>query len=110
MANFYYSFAPNRYIFDRFKAESGLNTMGKRNKKSDKSSPIDESNAWVLTTKRIGDQIAGWEIEKLYKDNTRYLQTSERCDLTSFCYPTGSKVVRAKLQKVDNKAANGSTG
>jgi hypothetical protein len=73
--------------------------MAKHNKKISKSATIDESNAWVLTTKRKGDLIAGWVVEQLYQDNTRFLQTSERCELTSFCYPTGSKVVRAKLHK-----------
>lgn len=80
--------------------------MGNDNTKPDESTLVDDSNAWVLTTKRTGDQIAGWVVEKLYKDNTRFLQTSERCELTSYCYPTGSKVVRAKLQKVQQHGAH----
>ncbi|MBL4826497.1 MAG: hypothetical protein JKY66_02060 [Spongiibacteraceae bacterium] len=74
--------------------------MGKHNKKTNKPSSSDNGNAWILTTKCIGDKIAGWTVESLYKDNIRFLQSSERCELTSFCYPTGAKVVRAKLQKV----------
>lgn len=72
--------------------------MAKRNKQQ-KQINFDESNAWVLTTKRTGDKIAGWVVEQLFEHNTRLLENSERCEVTSFCYPTGAKVVRAKLQR-----------
>lgn len=64
--------------------------------------PIDHEQAyttWVLSTKCVGDKIAGWVIESLEEDNVRYLEQSERCEITSFCYPTGAKVVRARLSK-----------
>lgn len=57
------------------------------------------STTWVLSTKCVGDKVAGWVIESLEEDNVRYLEASERCEITSFCYPTGAKVVRARLQK-----------
>ena len=72
--------------------------MTKRTKPSKRSNTDpEESNAWVLTTKRVGDNVAGWNIERLYENNTRRLDASERCEVTSFCYPTGAKMVRARL-------------
>ena len=75
--------------------------MAKRNKLKKNSGSItdDESNAWVMSSKCVGDSIAGWMVERLFVQNTRMLQNSERCDVTAFCYPTGAKVVRAKLQR-----------
>ena len=74
--------------------------MTKRNKQSKHShSAVEESNAWVLTTKRAGDNVAGWMVERVFENNTRRLETSERCKVTSFCYPTGAKMVRAKLMR-----------
>lgn len=57
------------------------------------------NTTWVLSTKCVGDKVAGWEIKSLEEGSYRYLETSERCELTSFCYPTGAKVVRATLQR-----------
>lgn len=57
------------------------------------------NTTWVLSTKVVGDKVAGWVIESVEEDNYRYLESSERCAITSFCYPTGAKVVRATLQK-----------
>ena len=76
--------------------------MAKRNKRKQQSAAADElmeSNAWVMSTKCVGDKIAGWNVERLYDKNTRQLQSSERCELTSFCYPSGVKLVRARLQR-----------
>lgn len=56
-----------------------------------------KGNAWVLSTKRPGDVVAGWLVDDIYEGNTRCLESSERCQLTSFCYPTGAKVVQARL-------------
>lgn len=58
-----------------------------------------ETSAWVLTTKRVGDTVAGWVITSLEETNIRRLETSERCDVTSFCYPTGARMVRARVSK-----------
>ncbi len=58
-----------------------------------------ESNAWVMSTKCVGDKIAGWNVERVFDKNTRQLKSSERCELTSFCYPSGVKLVRAKLHR-----------
>ncbi|ARN75806.1 hypothetical protein [Oceanicoccus sagamiensis] len=58
-----------------------------------------QSNAWIMSTKCVGDQIAGWMVERVYDKNTRQLKSSERCDITSFCYPRGVKLVRARLQR-----------
>ncbi len=60
-----------------------------------------DSNAWVMTTKQVGDQVAGWVIDELFPDHKRLLRQSERCELTSFCYPTGARMVRARLRKVE---------
>ncbi|MEE8058071.1 MAG: hypothetical protein V3T17_09565 [Pseudomonadales bacterium] len=70
--------------------------MAKLTKQSMKHN-VGESNAWVLTTKRAGDQVAGWIIDRVFEQNIRRLESSERCTITSFCYPTGAKLVRAKL-------------
>lgn len=56
-----------------------------------------EACAWVLATKTPGDKISSWIVDHLYKDSTRLLEKSERCRVTSFCYPSGAKLVRAKL-------------
>lgn len=56
-------------------------------------------NAWALATKSVGDVIAGWLVEQRYGDDTRILNKSERCRTTSFCYPTGAKLVRVQLIK-----------
>jgi hypothetical protein len=61
----------------------------------------EESNAWVLATKRSGDKLAGWVVERVFENNIRRLETSERCEVTSFCYPSGAKMVRAKLQRIN---------
>ena len=58
-------------------------------------------NTWVLATKRVGDIIAGWRVAQRFDDDTRLLSSSERCQVTSFCYPTGAKLVRAQLVKDD---------
>lgn len=67
------------------------------------NSPVTEANngvtTWVMTTKSVGDKVAGWVIDSLEEDNVRYLESSERCEVTSFCYPTGAKLVKAKLLK-----------
>lgn len=60
---------------------------------------LNEGNAWVLATKRVGDPIAGWVVGQLNRDNVRQLGASERCELTAFCYPSGAKVVRARLER-----------
>ena len=62
---------------------------------------LPEASAWVLTTKRVGDKVAGWVINSLDESNIRRLDTSERCEVTSFCYPTGARVVRARLSRQD---------
>ncbi len=59
-----------------------------------------DANAWVLTTKCVGDHIAGWTVEELFQQNIRNLDSSERCTVTSFCYPPGAKLVQAKLLRV----------
>lgn len=57
------------------------------------------ATTWVMTTKSVGDKVAGWVIDSLEEDNVRLLESSERCRVTSFCYPTGAKVVKARLLK-----------
>jgi hypothetical protein len=76
--------------------------MGKRNKYKKKPCLVvsADSNAWVMSNKCEGDSIAGWIVERLFVQNTRFLLSSERCAITAFCYPTGAKLVRAKLQRV----------
>ena len=59
------------------------------------------ASTWVLTTKRVGDKVAGWVIDSLDEGNVRILKSSERCCVTSFCYPTGAKLVKATLHKID---------
>ncbi|MFA7554190.1 MAG: hypothetical protein WCY88_08065 [Spongiibacteraceae bacterium] len=72
---------------------------------SDAADEIENSvmvnEAWVMTTKQVGDKVAGWLVKHLYEDDVRYLESSERCPVTSFCYPTGVRVKRAKLERVD---------
>lgn len=71
-------------------------------KKSRKTNDEDDklNNAWVLTTKRAGDRLGNnWVIDKLFEHNTRHLQSSERCRITSCCYPPGARLVRARLYK-----------
>ncbi len=79
--------------------------MVKRNKYF-KRSGSEDSNAWVLTTKRVGDNVAGWMVERLFEHNVRKLDASERCALTSYCYPTGAKLVRAKLLRAEPEAVS----
>ncbi len=64
-----------------------------------RSDSASNGNAWVLASKCIGDNIAGWRVEELNRKNVRRLESSERCDLTSYCYPTGAKMVQAKLMR-----------
>lgn len=59
----------------------------------------DEHKAWVLTTKKPGDRVSNWVIDHLYENTTRHLEKGERCKVTSFCYPRGAKMVKAKLYK-----------
>ena len=61
--------------------------------------PLVDATTWVLTTKRVGDKVAGWVIDSLDEESVRCLETSERCQVTSFCYPTGARVVRARLMR-----------
>ena len=82
--------------------------MSKRQKLRKKSAASDpykrsdssrDGNAWVLASKCIGDNIAGWRVEAVDRNNVRRLDTSERCDVTSYCYPTGAKLVQATLMR-----------
>lgn len=57
------------------------------------------SSAWILSTKREGDRIGNWVVAKLFDDNRRELTQTERCEITSFCYPRGAKLVRARLSR-----------
>ncbi len=57
------------------------------------------NNTWVLNTKREGDRIGSWVIERLFDKNTRQLSSGERCKITSCCYPSGTRLVRAKLSR-----------
>ena len=70
----------------------------------------DQSNAWELSTKREGDRIGSWVIAQLYEQNKRELRTGERCKVTSFCYPTGARLVRAKLERANAFQANRAQG
>ncbi|WP_101757049.1 hypothetical protein [Oceanicoccus sp. KOV_DT_Chl] len=74
----------------------------RKNKQVSTESSVENGNAWVLTTKRVGDRVAGWVVDQLYEQSTRQLAGSERCDVTTFCYPTGAKVVRARLQPAEH--------
>ncbi len=67
----------------------------------EENQPISDSNTWVLTTKRVGDCVAGWVVDEIFERDVRHLQQSERCKLTSFCYPTGAKMVRARLLRAN---------
>ncbi|MFT7128597.1 MAG: hypothetical protein ACI89U_000704 [Gammaproteobacteria bacterium] len=58
-----------------------------------------DNKTWVLTTKKPGDRIANWVIDHLYENTTRHLLKSERCKVTSFCYPPGAKMMEAELHK-----------
>ena len=60
----------------------------------------DSTSAWVLSTKREGDRIGNWVVAKLFEDNKRQVSETERCQVTSFCYPSGARLVRARLRKV----------
>jgi len=71
----------------------------KQYQSQDKQSDL--SNAWVLSSKRPGDVIGGWIISETFEQSKRQLETGERCKLTSFCYPTGARLVKAKLEKRD---------
>jgi hypothetical protein len=62
----------------------------------------DLKETWVLMSKREGDRVAGWKIDSLYEDSMRRLESSERCKVTSFCYPRGAKVVKAKLAPIED--------
>ncbi len=75
--------------------------MSKYNGKNVESRSEEEAavTTWVLSTKRVGDKVAGWVIESLEEDNVRCLEVSERCEVTSFCYPTGARVMRAQLSR-----------
>ena len=69
------------------------------NNKSDtfhNQGPVD-ANAWVLTTKRVGDHVAGWKVDHVFTQKIRKIDRGERCMLTSFCYPPGAKLVKARL-------------
>jgi hypothetical protein len=77
---------------------SRRNRSGKKaNNHIDNEKP--NANAWVLTTKCVGDHIAGWTVEELFKQNIRNLDSSERCSVTSYCYPPGAKLIQAKLMR-----------
>jgi hypothetical protein len=76
-------------------AAAKINTIAQEDCKQTSSM----GNAWVMNTRRQGDLIAGWQIERLF-DDIRLLENSERCELTSFCYPGGAKMVRAQLQQI----------
>ena len=60
-------------------------------------SEADYKVAWVLSCRRVGDNVAGWVVEEINRKERRYLENSERCEITAFCYPTGAKLVLAKL-------------
>ena len=55
---------------------------------------------WVMTTKRAGDVVAGWQIDELITTKIRELESSERCKVTSFCYPPGARMIKAKLHRL----------
>ena len=73
----------------------------KNSKSYSTNSATNCGNAWVLTTKQVGDKVAGWVVDQLFENSTRQLSGSERCGVTAFCYPTGAKVIRAQLQRAD---------
>lgn len=74
-------------------------------KQSKKSKSPEDNNTWILNTKRVGDPIAGWVVERVYENDIRLLENSERCAITSYCYPKGAKMIRAKLQRADSLVA-----
>jgi hypothetical protein len=74
--------------------------MSKRNKKSNNEDDK-LNNTWVLSTKREGDRIGNWVIEKLFDQNARYTETGERCKVTACCYPSGARLVRARLARIE---------
>ena len=76
--------------------------MSKRNKKPSNGEE-NLNNAWVLSTKREGDRIGNWVIEKLFEQNMRLIQTSERCKVTACCYPSGARLVRARLARQETQ-------
>jgi hypothetical protein len=60
---------------------------------------------WVMASKPVGSLVAGWQIIERFEDKTRTLAKSERCQVTSFCYPIGAKLVEATVAKeVDEQA------
>jgi hypothetical protein len=60
-----------------------------------------QTNAWVLSSKRPGDRVGGeWVVSELFEKDKKELKGSERCKVTSFCYPTGARMVKAKLKKL----------
>lgn len=63
-------------------------------------------NAWILATKKEGDLVAGWTVAERFVDQSRLLSKSERCQITSFCYPRGAKLVRALLAKAPENEIN----
>ncbi len=75
-------------------------SKGGKNIRYHADNDANDANAWVLTTKCVGDHIVGWTVEELFKQNIRSLASSERCLVTSFCYPPGAKLVQAKLMRV----------
>lgn len=56
-------------------------------------------NTWALATKQVGDIIAGWVVSQRHDGETKILEKSERCEVTSFCYPAGAKLVRVQLER-----------
>lgn len=60
---------------------------------------VEEASAWVLSTKKTGDRVAGWLIVELDRNDTRETDVCERCTITSYCYPEGAKLVRAVLNR-----------
>ena len=75
-------------------------TMNHKQPGHDQAFSSHQDKAWVLTTKRAGDRVAGWEIDALDMNTTRLIKESERCGVTSFCYPPGAKLVKATLHRV----------
>lgn len=55
----------------------------------------EQPKVWVMSTKRPGDRVGAWFISELIEQNTRYTEKSERCAVTSYCYPSGAKLVQA---------------
>lgn len=95
--------------------------MSKRSRKKNKGrssgspSVVDLGNysdpqfqtAWVLSVKKVGDPVAGWVVDRLYRDQIRKLDGSERCSVTSFCYPPGAKLVKARLVRDSGSICDG---